>query len=325
MTVTSTNARMVGRTLPTAPSTRTPVVYLAGSGHTGSTLLAMLADVHPAIASVGEIAVKPKIRRRGDGETQKCSCGAVIVECPFWKDVFERVTRQGLDFDARSWSNDYRFENPVLHRVLSRDSSYTSLRRARRWAEEHLPIYRRRIRATDRVNIAFVRAVLDATGATVFFDTSKGTARLARLLAIREFDVKVVTLVRDVRAYAASARRRGKSLTDAAGTWRKDQLAIRELVEPLAPEQRARIRYEDLCEDPAATLKRLWSFCGVVPMDPPTRVFSSEHHVLGNNMRMAGPIEVRLDQRWRRDLAPAEQAAVLRVAGSLHRDFGYGT
>ena len=49
--------------MPTAPIR---VVYVAGSGHTGSTLLALLMDSHPEIACVGETSVKPKIRRRGD-------------------------------------------------------------------------------------------------------------------------------------------------------------------------------------------------------------------------------------------------------------------
>jgi hypothetical protein len=301
-----------------------PVVYLAGSGHTGSTLLSMLADVHPSIASVGEIAVKPKIRRRGDGATQRCSCGVVIVECPFWRDVFDRVQRQGFAFDAQTWPNDYRLENPLLHRLFTRDSSHATVRRFRRWAEEHMPVYRDRTRRIDQVNVAFVRAVLDATDATVFFDTSKGTPRLARLLAIPAFDVKVVTLVRDVRAYAASAGRRGKVLTDAATTWRKDQLAIRELTSHLPPDRRTVIRYEDLCADPADTLERLWRFCDVEPIDPPRRVLSSEHHVLGNNMRRGGQIDIKLDDRWRRELDPVDQASILRIAGSLHADFGYG-
>lgn len=310
-------------TTASAPE-RLRVVYLAGSGHTGSTLLALLADAHPAIASVGEVAIKPKIRRRGDAETQKCSCGDVVGACSFWNDVFARVRAQGLDLTAGNWTNDYRFENPLLHRLFTRDSSHSPIRRLRRWAEEYLPIYHRRTRHIDRVNVAFVRGVLEATGASVFFDTSKGTPRLARLLAIPSFDVKVVTLVRDVRAYAASARRRGKTATEAAETWRKDQLTIRELVSTLPPERRTLVRYEDLCQDPDQILRRLWEFCGVPAIDPPARVVSNEHHVLGNNMRMAGPIEVKFDQRWRRDMPPAEASAVLRIAGPLHGEFGYG-
>jgi hypothetical protein len=301
-----------------------PVVYLAGSGHTGSTLLSMLADAHPSIASVGETAVKPKIRRRGDSVKQRCSCGALIVECPFWKEVFDRIHRQGIQFDARTWPNDYRLENPLLHRLLTRDSSYAFLRRFRRWAEGHLPGYSNRIRRIDRVNVAFVRAVLEAAGATVFFDTSKGTARLARILAIPSFDVKVVTLVRDVRAYAASAKRRGKAVTDAASTWRKDQIAIRELIADLPADRRMVIRYEDLCSDPARTLKSLWKFCNVEAIEPPRRLLSRDHHVLGNNMRRGGEIEIKLDDRWRKELDPSEQASILRIAGALHGEFGYG-
>ncbi|HET9468064.1 MAG TPA: hypothetical protein VFO48_06630, partial [Vicinamibacterales bacterium] len=57
---------------------RPRLVYLAGSGHTGSTLLALLMNAHPAVASVGEVAIKPKIRHKGNELRQKCSCGALI-------------------------------------------------------------------------------------------------------------------------------------------------------------------------------------------------------------------------------------------------------
>jgi hypothetical protein len=283
----------------------------------------MLADAHPAIASVGEIAIKPRVRRRGDEDSQNCSCGSPVGACPFWTNVFRRVRQQGFGMGVRNWSNDYRFSNAVLHRVFTKETSIAALRGFRRWAEDHLPVYRERTRRVDRVNVAFVRAVLEESGASVFFDTSKSAPRLARLLTIPEFDVRVATLVRDVRAYAASARRRGKPLADAADTWRKDQIAIRAAVAAVPAERQLLVRYEDLCRDPRRTLSALWTFCGVTPMEPPVRVRSQDHHVLGNNMRMAGPIEVRLDERWRLEMPEADQEAVLRIAGPLHRELGY--
>lgn len=300
------------------------VVYLAGSGHTGSTLLAMMADLHPDVASVGEIAIKPKIRRKGSEGRQTCSCGALVTACPFWREVFQRVRQRGFDFGVGQWTNDYRFDHPVLHRVFTRDTSQPLLQVFRRWAERSLPVYRQRTRTIDRVNVAFVEAVLETTGASVFFDTSKGPSRLGRLLSISDLDLRVITLVRDVRAYAASATRRGKALADAAETWKKDQLAIRALVSTLPADRRMVIRYEDLCRDPRGTLGRLWDFCGVPRIDVPSRVFSHEHHVLGNSIRLGGPIEVRLDERWRHDLKAADQSVVLRIAGPLSREFGYG-
>ena len=147
--------------------------------------------------------------------------------------------------------------------------------------------------------------------------------RLARLLATSAFDLHVVTLVRDVRGYVASARRRGKSLQDAARTWKRDQIAIRAVLRGIPDERKLLVRYEDLCAAPERTLARLHDFCKVASIEPSRHVFSADSHVLGNNMRMAGPIEVRLDERWRVELDDREQAQILSVAGDLNREFGY--
>jgi hypothetical protein len=157
----------------------------------------------------------------------------------------------------------------------------------------------------------------------VFLDTSKGPMRLARLVNSARFDLRILTLVRDVRGYAASARRRGRSLRDAAQTWKNDQLALRAVTTNFPPDRLLRIRYEDLCSDLAGSIARLHAFCGVTPLEPPRQLSSCDYHVLGNNMRMAGPIQVRLDERWRQDLSPREQTEILRIAGDLHQEFGY--
>ena len=45
------------------------------------------------------------------------------------------------------------------------------------------------------------------------------------------------------------------------------------------------LRYEELCEAPSETLRRLYRFCGVTEIEPVTSTRSSEHHVLGNRLR----------------------------------------
>jgi hypothetical protein len=299
------------------------VVYVAGSGHTGSTLVAMLLNAHPQIVSVGETSIKPKIRRRGDGATQKCSCGVLIVECAFWQEVFGRVAQSGHDFSAHTWKNDYRNAHPLIHRVLSRDSSHKPIRAFQYWASDHLPIYSRRVHHTDGVNVAFIRALLETAKAEVFVDTSKHVLRMFRLMRLAELDVKVVTLVRDVRGYAASAKRRGLSIMDAASTWRKDQEIIEHVTRNLAPERKIVLRYEDLCIAPEETLTRLYAFCGVEQIPPVTSLLSSEHHVIGNSMRFQGEIRPRLDETWRSRLEQDEQRRVLNVAGHVNQRFGY--
>jgi hypothetical protein len=302
---------------------RPRVVYVAGSGHTGSTLLALLLDSHPEIACVGETSVKPKIRRKGGEARQRCSCGAKVGDCAFWRRVFEHVRAEGHDFGAESWSNDYRFEHPIAQRLLSRACSSVAGRDLVKWAAGALPFYRDRIATIDAVNRSFIRAVLKTSGAQVFADTSKRVPRLLHLMRLPDLDVKIVLLVRDVRGYAASAKRRGEAVLDAARTWHRHQIIFSDLAATLPEERLHRVRYEDLCAHPDETLNGLWRFCGVQPIEAPTAITATEHHVLGNSMRMAGQIRIRLDQSWTQRLDSHEARQILEIAGDINRKLGY--
>jgi hypothetical protein len=311
-------------TLATAmPAPRLPVVYAVGSSHSGSTLLALLGSQHPRVASVGETAVKPRIRREGRAARQRCSCGAELRRCPFWQAIFRRVTGSGLRFDETCWSNDYRFEAPMLDRLLTRETSSALLRQVRGLAAAHLPGYRRRFARIDAVNVAFIAAVLAETGASVFLDTTKLPTRLTHLLRIPALDVRVVWLTRDPRGVAYSARKRGLAIGDATEVWRHDQEAAARLLASLPPGRSLRIRYEDLCASPVAALATLWTFAGVEPIELTGAVRPTDRHVLGNSMRINNVVRIRADEAWRSGLTADEQARVLSMAGSLAGSLGY--
>lgn len=308
--------------MTTSASDRLRVVYLAGSGHTGSTLIALFLDAHPRIVSVGETSFKRKVQRRGS-TTAICTCGEPYTSCPFWQQVFRGVQEAGFSFDAAQWSNDFRYQGWLAHRLLSRYSARPALRMVQQAAAAVLPAHRARVDEVRRVNVEFIRTVMRVAGADVFFDTSKRVMRLRHLLETPELDVRVVTLVRDVRGYVSSAKKRGQAVPDAAMTWRKDQENIEHLTRTLPADRVMRLKYEDVCRDPRTWLKRTYAFCGVDAIDPPDAVVSSEHHVIGNNMRRNEEIRIRLDESWRRGLSAEEQARVLDIAGPLPSRLGY--
>ena len=299
------------------------VTYVLGSSHSGSTLLAFLADQHPDIASVGETAIKRRIRWEGRTREQQCSCGSTLDACPFWTAIFSDVSAMGAPFSLERWRTDYRFEHPWLDAIMTRETSATSIRRARHWAMRRLPGLRDRMRRIDRTNTAFVRAVLARRGASMFLDTSKVVTRVSYLLDIPELNVRVVRLARDARGFAASAKRRGGSAVAAATVWRNDQEAITRFLDDHAQVPSLLLRYEDLCRDTAATLSRFWEFCGVAPIEPATVIHAREHHVLGNSMRMGDEIAVRLDDSWRSRLGPEDEHDVIDVAGEMNVSLGY--
>jgi hypothetical protein len=305
------------------PTDATPVVYIAGCGHSGSTLLALLLDSHPDIACVGETAVKPKIRRRGDTASAECSCGRTIPQCPYWTRVFEAARSLGEDLGPDRWTNDYRFEQPLAQRLLNRVCNSPSGRGFVVWAAGHLPLYQSRITRIDAANVAFIRAVLQASGARVFADTSKRTPRLIHMLRVPALDMKLLHLVRDVRGYAASAKKRGMSPLDAARTWYRDQVTIAEVAQRHPSLPFHRVRYEEICADPAGTMRRVWQFCGVSDVPVPVVVDSTAHHVLGNSMRMGGEIRIRLDESWKSRLTAEETREVMSIAGKVNQDLGF--
>ena len=302
---------------------RLPVVYLAGSGHTGSTLLALYLDSHPRVVSVGETSLKPKQQRRRKTSIV-CTCGQLCIECPFWQQVFKGVSEAGFEFSALEWSNDFRYKNRFAHRLLSRYSSNPALRALQK-AAALLPSHQSRVERVRRVNVEFIRTVLRVANADVFFDTSKKAVRLDHLLQTPELDVKVIKLVRDVRGYVSSAKKRGESVDDAAHAWRHVQETLDALTRRLPPDRLMVLRYEDLCRDPRNWLKRTYGFCGVEAIDPPEVVVSQEHHVLGNNMRRHEKVAIRLDESWRSLLNVDEQERALAIAGAFHTRFGYAT
>ncbi len=66
----------------------TKIIYIAGLGHSGSTILDMALGCHPEIVGLGEIyAVFNKKKTSELFEKSTCSCGKKGIDCYFWKDL----------------------------------------------------------------------------------------------------------------------------------------------------------------------------------------------------------------------------------------------
>jgi hypothetical protein len=173
------------------------------------------------------------------------------------------------------------------------------------------------------VNVAFVRSVLEERAASVFFDASKRLRRLARMLRTPQFDVRVIRVLRDARAYANSMKRHQVDPRTAARQWASYQAAADELLATMDRSRVLIVRYEDVCGNPSAQLPAILDFLGVRPCELPLTVIPREHHVIGNRIRLSDKLELRVDERWRTMLDPAESAEVERIVSGVHQRFGY--
>ena len=93
--------------------------------------------------------------------------------------------------------------------------------------------------------------------------------------------------------------------------------------QPFLPERRLRVRYEDLCEDPEREFGRICGLLGLEPLPGPYDLLASDHHIIGNRMRLSSSSEVVLDERWRSILSSHEIDIVRRKTNGFREKFGY--
>lgn len=303
------------------PNERFEVACTVGTGHCGSTMLALFLDAHPEVASIGECSLSRGARRRyADG--YPCSCRAMLRECGFWRRVFRQVNEQGYPLSENNWINDYRYEHDLVNASLGIYSSNPLARGVQRLAG-WIPVGRSRVSRINGANVALVRAVLGITGKRVFFDSCKSLMRQSHLRSIPQFKVRFVRVVRDVRAYVNSYRRMNVPVAAAARQWLRYQQRADHLLRDVPPERVCVLKYEELCREPVESFRRLHQFLGVDPIEPPSTVVPREHHVIGNRIRLADNITIRLNDTWREALSNEERRLVIRMAGETNERFGY--
>ncbi len=298
------------------------VIYLTGTGRSGSTLLGNAIGSLPGALSAGEIRF---LLRRGIAEGGQCGCREPVVECPVWQPALVKT-----------------FGNvPGRDEALRLDAALTALvrrRRVRWWArgetspeaEELVDLYGRLI-----ANLA------EASGATTVVDSSKIATFGALLGRSPLLDVKPVHLVRDPRAVAYSWQREVASQAvpgydgemerfhagKAAAMWLHSTVSV-----GIAFRRRGvdviDVRYEDFVADPAAALQRIAAFAGIAPetafVSDGRLDLRTSHAVAGNPNRMrSGPISLRADTTWRSDLATRDRMLVSALTTTHRRGHGY--
>lgn len=323
----------------------TKLAYILAASHSGSTLLSMLLGAHPQIATIGEMKLSAKAM--GDLDRYRCSCGSLIQECAFWRQVREGMADRGFAFDLACAGTDYReIDSRYARRLLAASHKGRLFEYVRDAALGLSPVWRSQLPEVHRRNSALAATVARITGTKVIVDSSKSPLRLKYLLRNSELDVKVIRLIRDGRAVAltymdpanfADAEDPNKraggmggdrakerlTMTQAAYEWRRCMEEAKHVLRSLNKSQWIEVHYENLCEDTDNTLWRLFEFLDLVPQKRIKDYRSVEQHVIGNGMRLDTTSEIRLDERWRAVLTDDELKVFNRIAGKLNLQYGY--
>ncbi|MBA2529381.1 MAG: sulfotransferase [Euzebyales bacterium] len=303
------------------------ILYVAGSGRSGSTLLGRMLGQTGGCTSVGELV---RIWKRGAQRRVACSCGEPFRRCPLWAAVGEAAFGGWDTLDAR--------ELVALQR---------SVDRARYVPFMLLPAagrgYRQRLSRYTDVLRRLYTAVADVTGADVVVDVSKRASTLFLLTRVPGVDLRVVHLVRDSRGVAYSwtksvAKPEATGPARYVGRFHPGVTAVRYLLDNLAVWLGAVIgvptvflRYEDLVAAPRDELSRLLRFAGArsdeLEFLARGAVQLAASHSVGGNPRRSEQGQVLLDRddEWRTRLPRRHRLLVTAVTLPLLGAYGYLT
>lgn len=306
-------------------SPRVKVLYIAGSGRSGSTILDRILGQLDGFFSVGELC---NLWDRGLVAHRKCGCGVPVHQCPTWRAILARgFGRQPDETEASRVIALRRGWVRVRHipRVLA-----TRRRRQPHDGDELLDVLAR-----------LYAAVREQTGCRVIVDSSKAPLYAELLARIPSIDLHVVHLVRDPRATAYSWLRK-KQLPDfddarqmqrlrplkSSGLWTLWQ-TMSELLMGRPPGRYLRLRYEDFVADPEPAVRRVAALVGEEPSWLPFVSAAAvrlqvTHSVSGNPNRFeTGPVQLRPDTEWVDGLGRAHRALVTAVTWPLLLRYRY--
>jgi hypothetical protein len=319
------------------------LVYICGSGHSGSTLLDMMLGGHQQISSLGEIH-RFYLSMNKDTPPHLCACGKKLMECAFWSKVLiELQSFLGLS-DQDSLKSlvttdpaylkisdeifAFREVEPVRPRNYSFSVNALAMIIGSKSAWRILSSHSAEVRLQHTIvrnSLAIYEAVRRAWRTPIIVDSTKNPNRMKALYLASQQPFRAIYLLRDGRAVCSSRMKRQKlPMETCARIWkaehRKQWLAQLTIPHRLI----TKVCYEDLCGNPPKELEKICKVLGI-DFQPSMLEFRNSRHNLGGNPMRWRPEETRiiLDDKWRHELQTKDLLTFERIAGKLNRKLGY--
>lgn len=300
------------------------VVYIAGVGRSGSTVLDSVLGNHPLIQSVGELS-----RLASDAWMQDfyCSCGKKSSECPFWVAVHETWCASNGKVSVEDFVETQNHVEQSHHWPFSAGKSLEQTHNFQMYIEQTRLV---------------LKAIQKVSNCSVIVDSSKSIQRAYALSQIPEIDLRVIQLVRDPRGVVWSHKKRftkdlqhglprdikSQPAWRAALYWCRLNLHADRLRRQLGPERALLVRYEDFMLQTLPVLQKIGDFIGVDLTDV-ERVINAgkklyfDHTIAGNRVRMKGMLELKFDEEWQQNLSPQDRRITEILSGWLMTRYGY--
>jgi len=243
------------------------LVFIAGLGHSGSTLLSLLLGSQKDFSSLGEVNILIEKSRRNKYlkkyDKRPCSCGKLPTYCDVWGSFKKYLTE-----DTKLSYNELYAKLLEIHQQKSGGSTIID-------ASKNFNHLKKIVSGLDEVGIS-------------------------------KSQFYVIHLTKDVRNYTYSMLRRGESESiintfKHFRNWTKRNRKVEQYLKENEI-QTLNIGYEELALSTDLVFKKLFDFLGYKPVEGKISVISDPGHVIfGNKMKNNDSIKIKYDYYWLND------------------------
>jgi hypothetical protein len=281
------------------------VLYIAGVGRSGSTVIDILLGQIDGFFAGGEIQ---HLWERGFIDNQFCGCGHPFWQCKTWYPIIQKHFEEVDKATISEWGR--------MKKRLTRNRK--------------LPYFlfiKNKSQNADLNKLLSVLgnlygAIAEETGCRVIVDSSKSPLYLCLLELIPSVEVYILHLIRDPRAVAHSWMT--PTLTadpnipssmpvmnpyKCSSNWNRRNLMIELMIRKI-PSKYLRIRYEDFTDQPRQTLEKVILFTVETSskflFSSDTSFYRSTNHLISGNpcrFDINQFIEIKEDVRWKKRMS----------------------
>lgn len=302
---------------------KTKILYIAGWGRSGSTILASILGQINGFESVGEMSY---LAQRGLIQNRLCGCGQPFSQCDMWQSVL----KMAFGTATPELASDLQHFQERACRVRHFPAMWFERSRSRMMTQFQ----------NDLANLGKLYCAIQVCNqARVIVDSSKNPAYAYWLAQVPDLDVRVVLMTRDARASAYSWQRyKEQPDTDTMqylarmGLSKSSVLWDIYLTQAQWVQKYVRgfmvLKYEDFVRQPEIGVRRILALLeedSVLPFISQSEVeLSPTHTVSGNPNRFrTGRTKLKFDDEWQQSMKWHHRAVVTSLTWPLLLHYRY--
>ena len=301
------------------------VLYIAGSGRSGSTILQNILKQIDGFYSINEVH---SVWKRDFMKNQQCGCRQLFNDCEWWRSVRRQSPELFSHLDAEQM---YRLTESF--RIKDLPTTLVPGMRSRQLA---------RLQGYLKALEKFYEAIHSSTNSRVIVDDSKNPAYGYLVAQVPSVDMYILHFVRDARSVAYSWAKKKpfvpgpnpeymkiKGPVLSALQWDARNIST-EVWLRRASKQYLQMHYEDFVTNPRQTVERILAFVGESTAELPfltdhrVEICKPNHSIFGNIVRFqTGVVDIKLDEEWKQKMSRINKTAATLFTLPLMSKYGY--